>query len=765
MRTALLLALVLVTRQAHSAATTLPGTTPLEAASGDERSRAMVAGIDRMALQLIDDAARQRHLRWKSALADAANREAYLRDMREKLRVCIGLVDEIVPNPGLQKLSADPADKPLAETAEWSAWFVRWPVFDGVDGSGILLKPKNQVRACVVCIPDADETPQSALFNRHSLVEAAHHGTQLASLGCEVVVPMLINHDCAASGVDRFKVKTNVPHREWIYRQTFNLGRNITGFEVASMLALVDALQSANLATHPPVGLAGHGEGGWLALFTAALNENVKSTWVSRCFLPRESIWQEPLDRNAFNFVTHFGSAELGAMILPRQLRLSFTNDPREYTFENAADQGRRAVAAPFKLGPYLDTGVKSEIARLNEIAGGAGQPAVSLMDGAKAFASFLADLGIEERPAAPAETQDKVLSMVSDDWQFEQVRQMQDFSQRLIPVCEQERNTTFWKNLPLTPLQAYEKKMKTERERFWNEVIGRLPDPSVPMNSRSRLISENDAFSVHEVMLDVWPGVYAWGYLLLPKDLKAGERRPVVVCQHGLEGLPEDVVNEDEKSKAWGPYKGFAAKLARQGFITFAPHNFYRGKDDFRVIQRKLNLTGKTLFSVILGQHQRILEWLKIRPDVDPKRIAFYGLSYGGKSAMRIPSILTDYCLSICSGDFNEWVRKCVCLDMPMCYVFTHEYEIWEWNLGRTFNYAEMAALIAPRPFMVERGHNDGVGLDEWVSYEYAKVRRLYDKIGVGDRTQIEFFEGPHTINGKGTYEFLHQWLNWPAK
>ena len=46
------------------------------------------------------------------------------------------------------------------------------------------------------------------------------------------------------------------------------------------------------------------------------------------------------------------------------------------------------------------------------------------------------------------------------------------------------------------------------------------------------------------------------------------------------------------------------------------------------------------------------------------------------------------------------------------------------EWNLGHTFNYAEMAALIAPRPFMVERGHNDGVGIDEMVAYEYAKVR-----------------------------------------
>jgi hypothetical protein len=128
----------------------------------------------------------------------------------------------------------------------------------------------------------------------------------------------------------------------------------------------------------------------------------------------------------------------------------------------------------------------------------------------------------------------------------------------------------------------------------------------------------------------------------------------------------------------------------------------------------------------------------------------------------MRTPAVLPDYCLSICSGDFNEWVRKCVSTDMPMSYVATHEYEIWEWNMGRTFNYAEMAALIAPRPFMVERGHNDGVGIDEWVNYEFAKVRRLYNKLLIGDRTTIEHFDGPHTINGVGTYQFLKEKLGW---
>src|SRR6202034_2591263 len=170
--------------------------------------------------------------------------------------------------------------------------------------------------------------------------------------------------------------------------------------------------------------------------------------------------------------------------------------------------------------------------------------------------------------------------------------------------------------------------------------------------------------------------------------------------------------------------YSAFAARLADRGVITFAPQNLYIFTDRFRTLQRKDNPLNKSLFSIITPQHQQIFDWLKTQPFVDPARIGFYGLSYGGKTAMRVPTLVTNYCLSICSGDFNEWVWKNASTRSPYTYVTKPEYEIFEFDLGSTFNYAEMAALIAPRPFMVERGHFDGVAPDETVAYEFAKVR-----------------------------------------
>ena len=85
-------------------------------------------------------------------------------------------------------------------------------------------------------------------------------------------------------------------------------------------------------------------------------------------------------------------------------------------------------------------------------------------------------------------------------------------------------------------------------------------------------------------------------------------------------------------------------------------------------------------------------------------------------------------------------------------------EPDMQEYDMANTFSYAEMSWMIFPRPFMVERGHDDGVALDEWVAYENARTRYLYDRLGQGARTEIEFFNGSHTIYGVGTIPFLHK-------
>jgi hypothetical protein len=74
---------------------------------------------------------------------------------------------------------------------------------------------------------------------------SAQFARRLAENGCRVLVPLLINRDDAFSGNPEIKM-TNQPHREWIYRMAFEMGRHIIGYEVQKVLAAIDWFASEN---------------------------------------------------------------------------------------------------------------------------------------------------------------------------------------------------------------------------------------------------------------------------------------------------------------------------------------------------------------------------------------------------------------------------------------------------------------------------------------------------------------------------------------
>src|ERR1044072_4329783 len=86
-------------------------------------------------------------------------------------------------------------------------------------------------------------------------------------------------------------------------------------------------------------------------------------------------------------------------------------------------------------------------------------------------------------------------------------------------------------------------------RDYFHTEIVGQVARQRSPLNPRSRQLFNKPRYAGYEVTLDVWPGVRAWGYLLVPKNIRPNERRPAVVCQHGLGGTPESVVAEDSNN------------------------------------------------------------------------------------------------------------------------------------------------------------------------------------------------------------------------
>jgi len=75
---------------------------------------------------------------------------------------------------------------------------------------------------------------------------------------------------------------------------------------------------------------------------------------------------------------------------------------------------------------------------------------------------------------------------------------------------------------------------------------------------------------------------------------------------------------------------------------------------------------------------------------------------------------------------------------------------------------------LTAPRPFMIEAGAKDGVIIAprRFADLEMGRVEDLYRRLGIPEKGRVSRFDGPHQINGTGTYPFLDRWLDWtPVK
>jgi len=751
--------------QQPPAAEPLPQTAALDWPEEDLSGR-MMDGAHRFVERQIDAVQARSTRFWTYDPSSAAAWNAALDGNRERLREIIGAVDPRLP-PGVERFGDDDNPALVAERSRYRVYQVRWPVLDGVTAEGLLVQPVTGApTAHLVVVPDASQTPEQVLGFAPGLPLEKQFARRLADSGCELLVPVLVRRDIIETADTQLR-NSQQTWREWLYRQAFHMGRHPIGYEVQKVLAAVDGFRARRGAA-AKVGVVGSGEGGLVAFYAAAIDTRIDGALVSGYFDRRTRVWQEPIDRNVWSLLERFGDARIASLVLPRHLVVehadvpSFTSSKGDW--QTPAGSSVRAEFARIPAAPAFP--------KPSLVIGRDDAPVGPLST--EALDDFATRLGFrlatDTRAAPPTDARRHVDPLARH---LRAAREIERHVQGLVRAAEQVRDRGFlhavlpeltalrWsteKTRPTLPPERFIEGAKAYRERFRQDGVGVFDAPYLPINPRSRKVAETARWTAWDVVLDVWPDVFAWGVLVVPKDIPAGERRPVVVVQHGRNGVPRDTIDRQQTA-----YNDVGAALAERGFVVFAPHNLYRGEDRYRWLDRKANTIRATLFSFILGQHDRILDWLGSLPFVDAGRIAFYGLSYGGETAVRIPPLLDKYALSICSGDFNQWTRKVAATDEPWGFMRTIEWEMPYWNWGHTFDYAEMAYLMVPRPFMVERGHLDLVGRDQWVAHEYAKVRFLYAQLGMADRTEIEFFQGGHSFNAQGTFAFLHKHLRWP--
>lgn len=728
----------------------------------------MVSGVDRFLLKELERSVARRGTHWTRDVSSPAAYDASVEPNRQRLGRMIGISGERVRCELLELLAS--VDRPalVGRGEGYEIFAVRWRAEEGLHGEGLWLKPTGKEPvASVVAIGDCGQTPEMLVGLAPGVAAESQFARRLAENGCQVLVPILIDRGMGLSVIADGQRTGQVTHREILYRSAYQMGRHLIGYEVQKVLAAVDWLAHDAGEGGAGTAVVGYGEGGLVALYAGALDRRVEVVGVSGYFGSRQEVWREPIDRNVFGLLAEFGDAELASLIAPRTLVVETCRFPDVHipagidsapaqittpTLRRVAeemDRARETVAGLYPQ-PRMELVVSGD---------GSGSPGTenfvtAVLEGATGVAELAPS---REPPSRVAEGAD------ADARLARQFREISDFSQRLVDAGPSLRQQfTAGIDRETGDISQFAVSTRPYRDHLRSEIIGHFDDKLQEPNPRTRLAYDEPEFRGYEVVLDVVPDVIFYGVLLLPKDLLPDEKRPVVVCQHGLEGRAQDVIEGDRTS-----YRDFAARLARRGFIVFAPQHLYRGGDQFRSLQRKANPLGKSLFAVMVMQHEQLLNWLSCLPHVDPHRIGFYGISYGGKSAMRIPALVDRYCLSICSSDYSDWIWRTVSNRFDSGYLAHGEYEIFEFGLGCTFNYGDLAALICPRPFMVERFHRHGM-IAERILAEYARASLLYENLEIADRTRIAYFGNYRSDSEHGqreTFAFLHEQLEWPRR
>jgi dipeptidyl aminopeptidase/acylaminoacyl peptidase len=120
--------------------------------------------------------------------------------------------------------------------------------------------------------------------------------------------------------------------------------------------------------------------------------------------------------------------------------------------------------------------------------------------------------------------------------------------------------------------------------------------------------------------------GLEIHNQLFLPKDLRPGEKRPAIIFVHG--GPVRQMLLGYHYMEVYHLFYSVNEWLASQGYIVMSVN--YRGGigygKSFRTAPNT-NLRGNSEYQdVVAGA-----KYLQSRPDVDPKRVGIWGLSYGG--------------------------------------------------------------------------------------------------------------------------------------
>ena len=281
-------------------------------------------------------------------------------------------------------------------------------------------------------------------------------------------------------------------------------------------------------------------------------------------------------------------------------------------------------------------------------------------------------------------------------------------------------------------------------REKLLACLGGPWPDPS-PLCPRLKETIQKDGYRIESVTYEAEPGDAIPALLLVPDGIDANHPAPAVAVWHQHNG-EWHLGKSEPAGLAGNPAQHTGVALAKEGYVVLCPdalcfeerQNPHLQNGDFERFEfLRYVVAGKCMAWKNILDMRRAIDYLCSRPEVRPQRIGCYGHSMGsthtwlvGPWEPRLQCLVGNCCLPTYAAIHRQHLLHCFPNFVPGLFAFGDPPDI--------------AALIAPRPLLLNFGETDSGSPIEEVRTGVERVAAAYQQLNASDRFQ--YFIEPDT-------------------
>ena len=271
-------------------------------------------------------------------------------------------------------------------------------------------------------------------------------------------------------------------------------------------------------------------------------------------------------------------------------------------------------------------------------------------------------------------------------------------------------------------------------------EMLGLWPTPArTPLEARVTATIERPDFVVENVLFQSSPGLYVTGNLYRPKEVTSPLPAILYVCGHARvekDGVIYGCKAHYQHHAAWYAANGYVCLVVDTLQLGELPglHHGTHNKGMWWWQSR-----GYTPAGIEAWNGVRAIDYLISRPEVDPKKIGVTGRSGGGATSWWLGAI-DDRVAAVAPvagiTDLENHVVDGVVEGHCDCMYMVNTYR-WDFPL--------VAALVAPKPMLVENTDHDPIFPEDGVRRIYAHLETVYAWYGASDRLGLVIGRGGH--------------------